>query len=428
MEACNRRTGEKNHRKSHIRLAKIALSPSLTQEYFMDFNISEKMGIILSMINEFVAKELIPLEKEFLADNLKTLLPVLEEKRAMVKQMELWAPLHPAEFGGMGLSLVESALIFEALGRTPLGLYAFGCNAPDAGNIEILHKFGKPEQLVAGKIRSCFSMTEVDMPGSNPVMMETTAAKDGGDYVINGHKWYTSAADGARFAIVMAITNPDAPPHSRASMIIVPTDTPGFNLVRNIPVMGHTGDGYFSHGEILYQNCRVPQSNLLGKEGDGFVIAQERLGPGRIHHCMRWIGICNRAFDLMCARARDRIMGPKRRLADSQLIQAMIADSAAEIQAARLMVLHAAWQIEQAGVKAARKDISMIKYVVANTMQRVVDRALQVHGGLGMTDDTIIAFFYRHERAARIYDGADEVHKTAVARQILKEYENKTVR
>ncbi len=401
----------------------------------MDFTISEKMETILGMIDEFVIKELIPLERDFLADHLEELLPVLEEKRAMVRQMELWAPLHPAELGGMGLSLMESALVFEALGRTPLGLYSFGCMAPDAGNIEILHKYGTPEQvkaflvpLVAGQIRSCFSMTEVDMPGSNPVMMETTAKKDGADYVINGHKWYTTAADGAAFAIVMAVTNPEAPPHRQASMIVVPAGTPGYNLVRNIPVMGHAGEGYFSHGEILYQDCRVPQKYLLGKEGEGFVIAQERLGPGRIHHCMRWIGICNRCFDLMCARARDRIIAPNRKLADRQLVQAMIAESAAEIQAARLMVLHAAWSIEQLGTKAARKDISMIKFTVANTMQRVIDRALQIHGGLGMTDDTIIAYFFRHERASRIYDGVDEVHKVSVARQILKSYENRTIR
>jgi acyl-CoA dehydrogenase len=181
----------------------------------------------------------------------------------------------------------------------------------------------------------------------------------------------------------MAVTDPDAPSHRQASMIIVPVDTPGYNLVRNIPVMGHEGHGYFSHGEILYQDCRVPQENLLGHEGHGFVIAQERLGPGRIHHCMRWIGICNRAFDLMCARARDRVIAPNRKLADRQLVQAMIAESAAEIQAARLMVLHAAWKIQEVGAKEARKEISMIKFVVANTMQRVVDRALAGPWGPG---------------------------------------------
>ena len=401
----------------------------------MDFTVSEKMQTILGMIDEFVDKELIPLEPEFLTTPSTSLLPVFEEKRKLVRQMELWAPNHPKEYGGMELDLMEHALVSESLGRSPLGHYIFGCQAPDAGNIEILHQFGSDAQkekylrpLVDGKIRSCFSMTEVELPGSNPVMMDTTAVKDGDDYVINGQKWYSSSADGSEFAIVMAVTNPEAGPYMQASMIIVPTDTPGFNLVRNIPVMGHAGEGYFSHAEILYQNCRVPQTNLLGAEGHGFVIAQERLGPGRIHHCMRWVGICNRAFDLMVARARDRIIAPDRKLAAKQIIQSWIAECAADIQAARLMVLHAAWMIENVGKKEARKEISLIKFVVANVMQKVIDRALQVHGGLGMTDDTILAFYYRHERAARIYDGADEVHKISVAKRILREYEGKRVR
>jgi alkylation response protein AidB-like acyl-CoA dehydrogenase len=401
----------------------------------MDFTISEKMKTILGMIDEFVDKELIPLEPEFLTTPSTSLLPLFEEKRKLVRQMELWAPNHPKEYGGMELNLMEHALVSESLGRSPLGHYIFGCQAPDAGNIEILHQFGTEAQkekylrpLVDGEIRSCFSMTEVELPGSNPVMMDTTAVKDGDDYVINGQKWYSSSADGSEIAIVMAVTNPEAGRYMQASMIIVPTDTPGFNLVRNIPVMGHAGEGYFSHAEILYQNCRVPQANLLGAEGHGFVIAQERLGPGRIHHCMRWIGICNRAFDLMVARARDRIIAPDRKLAGKQIIQAWIAECAADIQAARLMVLHAAWMIENVGKKEARKEISLIKFVVANVMQKVIDRALQVHGGLGMTDDTILAFYYRHERAARIYDGADEVHKISVAKRILKEYEGKRVR
>lgn len=398
----------------------------------MDFSVSEKMQVILDLVNEFVEKELIPLEADFNRRSFSELLPVLEEKRAMVRQMELWAPPHPREFGGMGLDLVEFGLVSEALGRSPLGHFVFNCQAPDAGNIEILHKYGTEEQkekylrpLVEGRIRSCFSMTEVDMPGSNPVMLETTAVQDGDDYVINGHKWYTTAADGAEFAIVMAVTNPEAPPYLRASMIIVPTDTPGFNLVRNIPIMGHVGDGWHSHAEILYQSCRVPRENLLGPEGQGFVIAQERLGPGRIHHCMRWIGICNRSFDLMCGRAVDRRVSPERNLASRQIVQAWIAECAADIRAARLMVLNTAWKIENLGVKEAREDISLIKFFAANVMQKVVDRALQVHGGLGMTDDTLLAFFYRFERAARIYDGVDEVHKVSVARRILREYEGR---
>ncbi len=396
----------------------------------MDFAVSDKMKTILEMVNEFVEKELIPLEPEMARQSFKEMLPVIREKQKKVRQMELWAPNFPTDCGGLGLSLVDHGLLSEALGRTPLGHFVFWCQAPDAGNVEILHLHGTDEQkekflnpLVKGDIRSCFSMTEVDMPGSNPVMLETTAVKDGDDYVINGHKWYTSSADGADFAIVMAVTNPEAPDYMQASMIIVPTDAPGFNLVRNIPVMGHAGDDYFSHAEILYQSCRVPQANLLGPEGHGFIVAQERLGPGRIHHCMRWLGICQRSFELMCRRANARkITRDGKSLASRQIIQAWVSESAAEIQAARLMTLHAAWRIDQEGAKAARDDISMIKFVVANTMQRVVDRALQVHGGLGMTDDTILSFFFRHERAARIYDGADEVHKVSLARRILRSY------
>jgi len=396
----------------------------------MDFTVSDKMKAILEMIKEFVDKELIPMENEFRSKDFRELLPELKKKRDMVKKMELWGPNLPKEYGGMGLDLMDHALVSEALGRSPLGHYVFNCQAPDAGNIEILHMHGSEEQkkqylkpLIDGDIRSCFSMTEVDMPGSNPVMLETTAVKDGDDYVINGHKWYTTAADGAEFAICMAVTNPENPTYLQASMIIVPTDTPGFNLVRNIPVMGHEGSDYFSHGEITYQNCRVPRKNLLGKEGQGFVMAQDRLGPGRIHHCMRWLGICGRAFDMLCQRANFRKITPDgKTLASRQIVQQWVADSAAEIQAARLMTLYAAWRMETIGHKEARDDVSMIKYVVANTMQRVIDRALQVHGGLGMTDDTVLAFFYRHERAARIYDGADEVHKAALATRILRDY------
>ena len=397
----------------------------------MDFTISDKIKTIVGMINEFVEKELIPLEPEFLVKDFKELLPVLREKQAMVKKMELWAPNFPTECGGMGLSLLEHGLVSEALGRSPLGHYVFWCQAPDAGNVEILHEHGTDEQkelylnpLVAGKIRSCFAMTEVDMPGSNPVMLESTAVKDGDDYIINGHKWYTTAADGADFAIAMVVTNPEASTYLQASMIIVPTAAKGFNLVRNIPVMGHEGSDYFSHAEILFESCRVPQKNLLGTEGHGFVIAQDRLGPGRIHHCMRWLGICQRALDLMCRRANERVISLSgKTLATRQTIQNWVAESATELQAARLLTLNSAWQIDTMGAKKARDSISMIKFVVANTMNRIVDRALQVHGGLGMTDDTILAFFYRHERASRIYDGADEVHKTSLAKRILRTYQ-----
>lgn len=398
----------------------------------MDFEISGRIKTIVGMINEFVEKELIPLEPQFLTEDFKEILPILKEKQSIVKKMELWAPNFPVECGGMGLSLLEHGLVSEALGRSPLGHFVFWCQAPDAGNVEILHAYGTEEQkqiylnpLVKGEIRSCFAMTEVDMPGSNPVMLETIAVKDGDDYVINGHKWYTTAADGADFAIVMAVTNPDASTYCRASMIIVPSDIEGFNLIRNIPVMGHEGSDYFSHGEIIFESCRIPQNNLLGKEGNGFVIAQDRLGPGRIHHCMRWLGICKRAFELMCRRANERVISPSgKTLGTKQTIRNWISESAAELQAARLLTLNSAWQIDNNGASMARDSISMIKFVVANTMQKIVDRALQVYGGLGMTDDTILAYFFRHERAARIYDGADEVHKTSLAKRILKTYGN----
>jgi len=396
----------------------------------MAFEASEKLQTILDMINEFVDKELVPLEQDFFHKDFNDMEPELEKKRDMVRQMELWAPLHPKAYGGMGLPLMDTAMIYEALGRSPAGLYVFGCQAPDAGNIEILHKFGTEEQKetwcrpnIEGKIRSCFAMTEVEVAGSNPTWLLTTAKKDGDDYVINGHKWYTSSADGAAYSIVMAETNPEAGSHyQKASMIIVPTDTPGFNLVRNIPVMGHVGSGWHSHAEVIFQDCRVPRKNILGGEGMGFVLAQQRLGPGRIHHCMRWIGIMNRCFDLMCAFAKQRRRTPTKVLADSDIIKSYVADSAADILSSRLMVLNAAWVIENKGVKAAMKDISIIKFHVANAMQRVIDRALQVHGGLGMSDDTPIAAYYRLERAARIYDGADEVHKISVGRRILNEY------
>jgi alkylation response protein AidB-like acyl-CoA dehydrogenase len=396
----------------------------------MEFDISDEMRTILEMVGSFMDAEVIPLEGEMLHGDQDTLDAAVARAQGKVRQMGVWASNHPVEFGGLGLSMVEHGLMSEALGRSPLGHLIFGVQAPDAGNVEILHRYATDAQrerylrpLVEGRIRSCFSMTEPEMPGSNPVMMATTAVKTGSDFVINGQKWFTSSADGADFAIVMAITDPHAPPHRRASMILVPTDTPGFNLVRNIRVMGDVGSGHASHAEIIYQSCRVPQSNLLGAEGDGFRIAQERLGPGRIHHCMRWLGIAGRSFDMMCERANQRTIAPDgETLADSQVIQHWTAELDAEIRGARLQTLHAAWMIDRHGASAARDEISAIKFSVANTMLHAVDKAIQVHGALGVTDDTILSYWYRHERAARIYDGADEVHKTSLGRHILRRY------
>jgi alkylation response protein AidB-like acyl-CoA dehydrogenase len=338
-----------------------------------------------------------------------------------------WAPNLPVGAGGTGASLVELGLISEELGRTPTGHYVFGCQAPDAGNAELLLLHGSEEQrdrylvpLASGQIRSCFCMTEPEFAGSNPVQMGTVARREGDDYIIEGHKWFATAADGARFAIVMAVTNPDEAKHRRASMILVDCDQDGFSLERNIPVMGHPGSGYFSHGEVRLTQCRVPISQRLGEEGAGFIMAQERLGPGRIHHCMRWLGICRRVVELMCDYALTRQLNADTKLADTQIVQAWIAESAAELQLARALVLETAWIIQEKGFKAARDNVSMIKFITANTLQRIVDRAIQIHGALGVTDDTILSFWYREERAARIYDGPDEVHKLAVARHLLK--------
>jgi len=393
----------------------------------MDFSLSPEMQEMLGNVRRFLMDELYPLERDFISKPFHEVLPALEAKRDRVRELGLWAPQIPQAHGGRGLGFMEHALLTEELGRCPLGHFAFNCQAPDAGNMEILIEFGTPEQqkqflkpLVAGQVRSCFSMTEPECAGSNPVWMKTTALRDGDDYVINGHKWFTSAADGAAFAVVMAVTDAEADPHRRASQILVPLDTPGVRMVRNIPVMGHAGDGWPSHSEIIYENCRVPRKYLLGKEGAGFEIAQARLGPGRIHHCMRWIGICERSFDLMCERAARRDLAPGDKLGTRQTIQNWIAESRAEINAARLMVLHAAWKIDHEGAKAAREEISLIKFYVADVMMRVIDRAIQVHGALGVTDDTVLSYFYRFERGARIYDGPDEVHKSVVARRILK--------
>jgi acyl-CoA dehydrogenase len=385
------------------------------------------MSDLLAAIRSFIDERALPLEREFLSRSFVEIEPQLNALRADVKRLGLWAPHLATDLGGRGLSLTAFARVSEILGETPIGHYLFNAQAPDIGNCELLHAHGSNEQkaawlapLTRGEIRSCFAMTEPEFAGSNPVWMATTARRDGNDYLIDGHKWFTSSADGAAFTIVMAVTAPDAKPHERASQIIVPMNAPGLELVRNIPVMGDVGSGYASHSELRFSSVRVAVSNRIGAEGAGFALAQERLGPGRIHHCMRWIGICERAFRLMCERAVSRELSPGHALGEQQAVQHWIAESRAEIDAARLLVLDTAKQIEANGAHAARDRISLIKFHVAGVLQRVLDRALQVHGSLGMTDYTPLAYWYRHERGARIYDGPDEVHKSAVAKRILK--------
>ncbi len=375
-------------------------------------------------------EEIIPLEAKYLTRPFNEVTTKLDAIRATVKERGLWAPAIETHYGGLGFSLIEFAHISEVLGHSPFGHYCFNCQAPDIGNMELLIKHASDEiktkylkPLVDGDIRSCFGMTEPEFAGSNPVNMASTATKEGNNYTINAHKWFTSSADGAAFTIVMTNTNPEAgSPYKKASMIIVSNDTSGYEMVRNISIMGDEGEGYFSHAEIQLTDCIVPTANLIGHEGEGFVLAQERLGPGRIHHCMRWLGICERAFDMMCQRAATRDLGGGRMLGEKQTIQNWIAESRAEINASRLMVLDAASKMDEQGAKAAKIEISTIKFYVANVLNKVIDRAVQVHGALGMTDDTILSYFYRHERAARIYDGPDEVHKSSVAKAVLKEY------
>lgn len=364
-----------------------------------------------------------------LRDGWKAALPQLHALRGEVKRLGAWAPHLPPEHGGLGLSLVEFARVSEELGRSPIGHWLCNCQAPDIGNMELMHSHATAAlqtrwltPLMHGDIRSCFAMTEPEHAGSNPVWMSTTAVRDGDSYVINGHKWFTTGADGASFTIVMTVTDPAATSHRRATMILVPMDTPGFRIVQNINVMGERGGDHSSHAEVRFDDVRVPVTNRIGAEGQGFELAQARLGPGRVHHCMRWIGICERAFDLMCTRAVQRELSPGEPLARRDTVQHWVAESRAEIDAARLLVLDAAQALETRGPLGAREQISAIKFHTAGVLQRVLDRAIQVHGALGLTDATPLAFWWAHERGARIYDGPDEVHKQSLGRAILKRY------
>ncbi|HEX3226728.1 MAG TPA: acyl-CoA dehydrogenase family protein [Gaiellaceae bacterium] len=353
---------------------------------------------------------------------------LVRELQQEAKSAGLWAPHLPPEAGGSGSGFIEYAYLNEEIGRSFIAQLVFGCQAPDAGNGEILHLFGTDEQkdrflrpLVSGETRSFFGMTEPEVAGSDPTLLRGRAERDGDEWVINAHKWFSSGADGAGFGVVMVVTDPEAPPHGRASMILVPTDTPGYELVRKVPVMGHEGHGWGTHCETRFTNVRVPVENTLGEPGAGFMIAQKRLGPGRIHHVMRWLGQMQRAFELMCSYSLERqaFGGP---LAEKQTVQNWIAESAAEIQACRLMTMQAAQRIDEGD--EARVEISLLKFYAARVLHDVVDRALQVHGGLGMTDDAPLAIMYRMARGARIYDGADEVHKMVVARRILREFKD----
>lgn len=384
---------------------------------------------MLTDIGAIILDQVIPLEPLLLNQQWDELYPKMDAVRAQVKTLGLWAPNLPASVGGMDLSTSELGQIAEVTGQSPLGHYCFGCQAPDAGNAELLHLYANDFikenfllPLAKGDIRSCFAMTEPHTAGSNPTLLDTRAELIDGHWVINGRKWFTTAADGATFTIVMAVTDPDAERHQRASMIIVPLDNPGYTKVRNIPVMGHSGSGYYSHSEVEFNDCKVPANHLIGEVGQGFKMAQQRLGPGRIQHCMRWIGIARRCFELMCRHVNQRQITATSKLADQAVIQAKVAESFAAMNASRTLVMETSRIIDQSGFDAAKHHISMIKFECANMLQLVVDNTLQSMGALGMTDDSIVAFFYREERAARIYDGPDEVHKISLAKSLLKQY------
>jgi len=381
----------------------------------------------LEQVRAFMAERVIPNEQAIEKQD-ETGEQLLEQLRNEVRRLGLWAPHVPPEAGGTGTGFLDYAYLNEYIGRSMFGQLVFGCQAPDAGNSEILHMFGTDEQkerwlqpLVAGQIRSFFSMTEPDVPGSDPTTLRTGAIREGDEWVINGRKWFSSGAEGAAFGIVMAVTDPDAGPHARATQIIVPADTPGFEIVRPVVVMGHTGKGWSTHCEVVYRHVRVPVANTLGAEGAGFLIAQKRLGPGRIHHVMRWLGQMQRAFDLMCEYSLQRETSTGK-LADKQTIQNWIADSYAEIQACRFMTLDAAHKID-AGDEA-RVEVSAIKFYAAKVLNDVIDRAVQVHGARGLTDETPLANMLMQARGGRIYDGPDEVHRQVVAKRILKAFAN----
>jgi acyl-CoA dehydrogenase len=397
----------------------------------MDFEPTDRCKALLERVRAFMDEHVYPNEREAEAaldrevDRDTAFPAILLDLRARAREEGLWNLFLPNAEYGAGLTNVEYGTLCEEMGRATLvAPYVFNCQPPDSGNMEILVEHATPHQrerwlepLLDGRIRSCYSMTEPDTAGSDPTGLACLAEVDGDDWVINGRKWWTTNALGAAVAIVMAVSDPDAAKHARATMILVPTDTPGFTLVRPLANHGHVaGPG---HWEIEYEDCRVPVAeSTLGARQAGFKIAQDRLGPGRIHHCMRNIGVAERALELMCQRAKSREIGGAP-LADRQFVQDFIALSRAEIDQARLVTQYAAWKLDKVGNRLAREELSVTKLVVPTMALNVVDRAIQVWGGAGVSEDTPLAGMYRYNRMLRIGDGADEVHKQVIARMEL---------
>ncbi|WP_030907267.1 acyl-CoA dehydrogenase family protein [Streptosporangium amethystogenes] len=398
----------------------------------MDFALSDKAQEYLANLTDFMTTHVYPAEPVYHAwrqakgyDN-HELPPVVEELKSEARSRGLWNLFLPDE---SNMSVLDYATLAEVTGRSiDLAPEALNCAAPDTGNMEVLHMFGSPEQrdrwlkpLLSGEIRSAFAMTEPAVASSDATNIATSIRLDGSEYVINGRKWFiTGVADPrCEILIVMGKTDPDAPPHRQQSMILVPMDTPGVEVVRHLPLFGYQEQ--HGHSEILFTDVRVPASNLIAEEGDGFRIAQARLGPGRIHHCMRAIGMAERALELMCTRAANRVAFGQT-LAQQGVVQQQIAESRLAIEQARLLTLKAAWMIDTVGVKAAASEISAIKVVAPRMACEVIDRAIQVHGGMGLADDVPLATMYAQARAMRIFDGPDEVHIRTVARRELKPY------
>jgi acyl-CoA dehydrogenase len=399
-----------------------------------DFSTEPEYQEKLDWALDFVMTEVRDLE--VVGVDRETLLRLEEPLKQKVKDAGLWAAHLPPDLGGRGLGQVKLALLHEILGQAFYASEVFGNMAPDSGNAELIAVGATDEQkqrwlypLLDGKLRSAFSMTEPNA-GADPTLLTTRAERDGDHWVINGHKWFTSNAPSADFLIVMAVTDPDAPPHKRASMFIVPKDTPGVNLLRTIGTMAEPCEHHLNwstgDSEIRYENVWVPGDHLIGQPGEGFLLAQKRLGPGRIHHCMRWIGMMKRAFDMMCERSLSRYTHGSL-LSEKQSIQNYIADSAAQMQAARLMTLHAAWKIDQVGASNARTEIAMIKYFGSRILFDVIDKAIQVHGSLGYSTDLPLELMFRQARSFSIVDGPDEVHRVTVARRMLRNYEARDI-
>ena len=398
-----------------------------------DFSTEPEFEAQLEWMRELTREEIFPIETLHLShDELMQIVRPLQDE---VRRRGLWAAHLPPRLGGMGFGQVRLGLMHEILGQSPYGPLVFGNNAPDSGNAELLsigiEATGRDDQreqwlqpLLDGTMHSGFSMTEPATAGSDPTLLSTRAVRDGDEYVINGRKWFTTNGSVADFLIVMAVTNADVHPYQGSSMILVPAGTPGVTIVRDVPVMDHPDAPFATfgnHAEIEYVDVRVPVANLIGIEGEGFRLAQARLGPGRIHHCMRWLGQSRRAFDMLCERAVSRYAHGSL-LSEKQTVQTWVADSVAQMSAARLMTLHAAWKIDREGAHAARDEIAMIKYWGAAVLYDVIDRAIQVHGALGFSCDLPLESMYRAARAARIYDGPDEVHRQSVARHVLRRY------